>query len=417
MKQRWTWTVLAVALGTTAGIWLKNNLRRAAPPAELKIETAWESLPESTTIRVNLTGSPRREIDLSVDGPYKIQPVGSPTILGKGDRLPNTTARASDAGIQIGDSEYTVSRLEIVPEKSPAIWINRHQYRGTVRLFRRPNGRLIAVNVLPVEHYLASVVDSEMPASFPPAARRAQAVVARTYAYYQMLAARDHPRFDLYGSSRSQEYLGFQYYTSSNRRWAGESRNSRQIVADTHNMVATYQGRLFCTYYSAVCGGRTTFGPLIFSDAAPPLRSVPCQWCSAATRYRWTKSISLERLSANLQQYLQRQRKSFGSLASISSKMGQGDSASVVNVGDGRRDYQINSTEFRQAVAAILPSASFAVRIVGDTVQFDGRGHGHGVGMCQWGARGLGEADRSFRDILRFYYPGAEIVVLKPRSE
>ncbi len=60
---------------------------------------------------------------------------------------------------------FPISQIEIVTAKSPSIWIGRNQYRGYVRIFRRPGGRLIAVNILPLEEYLASVLNSEMPAS------------------------------------------------------------------------------------------------------------------------------------------------------------------------------------------------------------------------------------------------------------
>jgi len=80
-----------------------------------------------------------------------------------------------------------------------------------MRLFRRTDGKVSAVNVLPIEEYLASVVDSEMPSKFPEAARQAQAIVARTYALYQIEHADPKAVFDLMSSQRSQKYLGVEY--------------------------------------------------------------------------------------------------------------------------------------------------------------------------------------------------------------
>jgi stage II sporulation protein D len=64
-----------------------------------------------------------------------------------------------------------------------------------------------------------------------------------------------------------------------------------------------------------------------------------------------------------------------------------------------------------------LKSTLFDVTDDGDGLVFEGRGAGHGVGLCQWGAKGMAEEGKSYRDILGFYYPGAEIVGLSANVE
>ena len=80
---------------------------------------------------------------------------------------------------------------------------------------------MVVVNVVPLEDYVASVVDGEMPATFPEAARQAQAIVARTYVLYQIQTARVSPLFDVYATTRSQNYLGYQYRGRDGKRLCG----------------------------------------------------------------------------------------------------------------------------------------------------------------------------------------------------
>ncbi|MDA1211745.1 MAG: SpoIID/LytB domain-containing protein, partial [Planctomycetota bacterium] len=236
-------------------------------------------------VRVVLTHDAVRELNVEIDGPCDIYLSGQRE---KFNRLPRGTVKMTTTRTEfkLGDQTYRASQIELVPVRSPGFWVNDHQYRGRLRLIRRPDQTFLAVNVLPLEEYLASVVDSEMPKAFPPAARQAQAVVARTFALYQIQQRRSD-LFDVYASVQSQKYLGFQY-RDGQRRLAGESEESRQIVEQTRGMVCLDRGRLFRTYYSAVCGGSTTSGREVFPDTPTWLTGVSCNWCSAADRYRWS---------------------------------------------------------------------------------------------------------------------------------
>jgi stage II sporulation protein D len=368
----------------------------------------------SPTVRVNLTPTPKRALTVRIDGRYQVRPAGSREVLGSGNRLGPSEVSATAVGLRIGEREYPVSRLEIVPGSSPSVWVGDHQYRGSVRIYRQADRTLLAVNHLPLEDYLAGVVDSEMPAAFPQAARQAQAIVARTYALYQMTRA--HPLFDLFASTQSQKYLGFQYREPDGRRLAGESESSRAAVRATGGMALVHDAELFCTYYSAVCGGRTTPGDQVFSDAAPPLQSVACDWCEAARLYRWTSRASKADLSADLKRHLAGSGRSFGTLLSLRRTQGAAyDHRAIYRAGDGRRDYEFSAVDLRRCLRSIdLHSPHFDVRDNGSSLVFDGHGHGHGVGLCQWGARGQALAGREALEIVRHYYPRATVVAMAP---
>ncbi len=409
--------VFSVWLWTTSRQRPLDDTSTAKPPT-LEVSPLDGSLqPPGRLIRVNVTARPVAEIDLKVDKPYQIRPVGDVRLLGTGDRLAATTVTVERTGFRIAGKRYPVTRLEIVPQQSPAIWIGGHQYRGTVRLFRQPGGKLIAVNVLPLEEYVASVVDSEMPAAFPPEARKAQAVVARTYALYQMSRVSRSSLFDVRADTRSQKYLGFQYRDSTGRLLAGETASGRDSARQTRGVVCTYHNRLFCTYYSAVCGGKTLEGSVLFKDAVAAVASVPCEYCREAKYYRWHASIPSEELGQRIQSTLGRgsTRGTLISLSEIPRTKPGGLQRYQARYQHGEQ--QLRSDKLRAALSASgVRSPHFEVRREGPNYVIQGRGHGHGVGLCQWGARGQALAGRNFRQILRYYYPGAELVIIQRRG-
>src|SRR5271154_2417917 len=102
-----------------------------------------------------------------------------------GCRVPTKFVAPVPNGFRIGHRQVTGTTLEIVPEHSPGVWIGDRQYRGRVRLVRQ-RGKIVVVNIVGLEDYIASVVDGEMPSAFPDAARQAQAIAARSYVMFQL---------------------------------------------------------------------------------------------------------------------------------------------------------------------------------------------------------------------------------------
>jgi stage II sporulation protein D len=369
--------------------------------------------PAERTIRVGVTSDPDRSVALEISEPFRVTAIGNNRTLMEAERLTVCTVTATSRGLKIGKKEIAATRVEIVPTRSPAVWIDGHQYRGRMRLIRQGDGKILAINVLPLDDYLASVVDSEMPAAFPEEARKAQAIVARTYALYQMAQAGPAASLDLYASTRSQKYLGFKYRTSDGKLLAGESAASRKIVEATKDRVCTYGGKLFCTYYCAVCGGGTVLGTEFFADAAPPLRSVPCDWCKEARLYRWTADVSKRDLQTDLKPLLKQEGRDAGNLRSVS--LVRTKSAGVLPEFDLRGERQtvrVNGADLRQALGNRgLYSPRFTIEDRGKSYWISGRGHGHGVGLCQWGARGMALAGKTCDEIVQHYYVGAKVTV------
>lgn len=381
-----------------------------AAAAQARVPSRAEVVPP---VRVLLTPSAVRSLPVQVDGPYRVVDRAG-RVLGEGARLKQSQVETTSGALRFGGKSYSGGTIDLVPVKQPSLWVDGNQYRGWLRL-RRSGSRVRAVNHVDLEDYLASVINSEMPDDFPAAARRAQAIAARSYVLYQMKTFGRGTDYDVTGGTRSQVYRGVQYRASDGRRLAAENASSRQVVAETRGLICTYRGRLFCTYYSAICGGRTTWGPSIFKDAAAPLVSVPCTWCRGSKYYRWESEVPRAQLEKKLAAYFREQGKAFRSLDQLQvlppARVGQ---VPLVRVASAGKRTDLSAYTFRLAAGAgDVRSAYFHVEDEGPSLQFEGRGWGHGVGLCQWGARGQALAGRSTTQILQYYYRGCQLTAVR----
>jgi stage II sporulation protein D len=387
---------------------------RARPPrAKLVIETP-QGVAKFRPIRVCLNSDPVTTASIQIDGPFQVTPIGGTQVLLNQPRQAKTTITLAPNGFRWDQRELSASRLEIVPAANGAVWVGDREYAGKIHLVRLPGNRMRLVNVVPLDDYVACVVDSEMPREFGAEARKAQAIVSRSYALSQMQIANKGAFFDLYASTRSQKYNGRRYRSTDGRMLAGDSAESRQLAYATSGMVCTYQGKLFCTYYSAVCGGRTSLGSDFFSDAAAPHQSVACEWCADAPLSHWQTLRTKTEVLEKLRRYWADQGTRFESLVSLEvGPVPHLGGVATVAMSDGQQTLSVPATAFRRILGTdALYSHHFQVAADGANWIFTGSGNGHGVGLCQWGARGLDHAGKNGLEILALYYPGAEVVVL-----
>lgn len=342
--------------------------------------------------------------------------------------------------------------IEIHPrDLSDVSTVNGRPYRGRLRV-SLADGRPLVVNELHMADYLASVVGSEMPWTWEVEALKAQAVAARNYAIRQVDPSAD---YDICDSQNCQAYGGVD----------SEYPSTIQAVRETSGVVAMYDGELITAYYSANMGDHTTSAADVWGRDVPYLRGVPSpsdvealstSW--GAEGYRWTRAIPLQRLAE-----LPTARGVLGEVSDVrvlrTAEGGQpvavelfGNQGTVTLTGDDirttlglpsafaefrtipserlvllnptpRRVSALQATGYsleqrRRSVAfAEAPADVRLVRGTLDVVEFrlpprllvSGRGFGHGVGMSQWGAKGMARAGHSFDEILAHYYPGIAV--------
>jgi stage II sporulation protein D len=252
-----------------------------------------------------------------------------------------------------------------------------------VRLYK---DGLQLINVIPLEEYLAAVLGSEMPVSFPSEALKAQAIAARTYALQKKLEA--------YGSAF---YMGSSVLHQVYGGVTSEDPRTRAAVEATRGEVLTYELAPIEAYFHASCGGRTESGLAALQRDLPYLQPVDCP-CGKLAASRWTASVSEAELREALNGSAEGLRISGRTRTHRVTRMSNADGVSV----DGAR--------FRQRLGYTkLKSLDFEVEKTAHGYLFTGRGYGHGAGLCQWGAKALADGGWSYKDILSHYYPEAEL--------
>lgn len=311
--------------------------------------------------------------------------------------------------------------IDPAPGSDSLLVLRDRRFRGRLQI--RPDGsRLQAINHIGLESYLPSVVGSEMPASWPQAALRAQAVAARTYALRQRKPAAP---FDLQATVASQVYKGVEAETAS----------TRQAVASTRSQVLMHGTQLIDAVFHSSSGGVTENSGEIWSRQLPYLVSVR-DFDDRSPVRTWQQRFE----PADL-------RKAFPELGGLSgidvlesspsgrirrARLSGPRGTLVVKGAELRKRLGLRSTLITFRFESAPPAAgtdlvsaaegaplTLPVLPVGRpgraaeppaaTLVVDGRGFGHGVGMSQWGAYGLALQGRSHEQILRHFYRGVDV--------
>ncbi len=257
-----------------------------------------------------------------------------------------------------------------------------------VALVRR--GRLLLVNVLPLEEYVVAVLGGEMPPSFPLEALKAQAVAARTYALNKKLETLDEP-FHLGSSVLAQVYGGLER----------ENPKTKEATDTTRGQVVTFDLEPIEAYFHSSCGGQTETGLQALGRDLPYLQSVSCP-CGKHPATQWTTTLSAQELEEVLGHEARGEMK----------VLGRTSTGRVRRLQVGSRF--LDGVEFRQRFGyERVRSLLFEVTPDGKGGEhLAGRGFGHGAGLCQWGAKLMADSGKGYREILLHYYPGTELQTL-----
>lgn len=263
-------------------------------------------------------------------------------------------ARASKVTVA-GRKNEPVDFVLAVPEKI------RRRYHGKLEI--RPSaGRLMAIVTMDPETAVASVVAAESMPGTPFEALKAQAVATRSY----LLASRGrHRDFDFCDTTHCQ-FL---------REPPAPGSAVAKVVSATRDFVLAYNSLPIPAMYTRSCSGRTrTPAELGLPSALYPYYSVECKYCREHAVH-WSSRISA-------------------------------DDAATLRDSDESERLNID----RRLGWAAVPSNNFVARKDHDQILLEGTGEGHGIGLCQSGAKAMAEEGADFRQILSHYYPNTTII-------
>lgn len=415
--------------------------------------TVWASSPEIAVAVVH--GQFAAELSCEDELMVRVPATGEVLTLKPGRYFVN----AEGGTVNLGSQKLGVRVVRFsVKEDGKPIEVNKKAYRGSFEVRIATDGKTLdVVNVLPLEQYLYSVVGEAIPVIFPDEAIKAQAVAARSLAYNR-LGSRASQGYDLRASEEGQDYYGI----------ATEKTAITKLVDATVGMVVTYNGRPIEAVYHVSGGGQTENSIDVWGRSVPYLRSVKdYDW--DAPMYDWEKAMPASEIERRLAAMgyaigkleslrlspLAGGSKIFGNDRTASGRvkemllsgsegtlvltgtkvqemLGLGSSLFEVNVSRpipdsieipienpygmeiGRKEVPIKVSERGMSFKDILQDLHFVSGEKGEMVTFKGRGQGSGLGLSQWGARGMDNSapPRSrdyYKDILTHYYSNTRV--------
>ncbi len=276
------------------------------------------------------------------------------------------------------------------------VQIDGKGYRGHLEVYPSEKGLLVVDEML-LEDYLVGLINCEISSQWPIEAVKAQAVVARTFALFQK-QSRKNLLYQLESTVYDQVYGGSDI----------EDSRAARAVSETRGEVVHYNGKIIQAFFHSSCGGHTEASHNVWSVTLPYLRGVDCTYCMQSPSVLWEQALSPKKI----ENHLRAVGYNVTGLEKIQilSRYPSGRITKLEFV-TAKGNVSIPAVAFRKIMGyGVIRSTDFEVKLVDGNFVFVGTGYGHGVGLCQWGAKQRAEEGFNYREILSYYYPGTRLV-------
>lgn len=363
-----------------------------------------------------------------------------------------TAQPAEDVYIQMGSTGFaswnkfdasSVTKISVQPPQGGTIMCDGKEYRGYIYIEKRSNGELLVINYVGTDDYVTSVLGKEMSYTWPKEALKAQSVCARNFVLTRSGAHKEYG-FDVCTTTHCQVYGGV----------SSEHENTRQAVNETKGILAKYNGELVGLFFFATSGGQTEDVENVWGSQHGYLKSVEDTYENPekASKYKWSVTLSREEIMDKLKiaganignltkitvdslsnsgrvtqmtfhgtegEYCVKREKCRTILGLFSQKFSilPDTKLSIVTTsGDAQAPLYAQNSEGISAVAgySVLTAGGALGSIsidsyAAESYTINGNGYGHGVGMSQWGARGMAENGFTYDQILKHYFTDIEL--------
>jgi len=339
-------------------------------------------------------------VTIKMSGGYEISDLLSHEMIEKDFGFGPKVVTKGVKGLLLGEKEVITRRVRFTSVRDVSVTVKgkERRYRGYVDVHVNPNGKLLVINQLDVEDYIKGVLYHEVSNRWPMEVLKVQAVAARSYAFTQM-QANVKKDFDVTNDIYSQVYGGL----------TSERYRTSLAVDETKGQVLTFEGKVLPTYFHATCGGHTQDAVELWPKQSwAPLKGVRCIYCRESPHYFWKRNIRLK----DIQDKLIAKGYKIGLIEDISvTKRNNSERIiSLVITDRTKKQLTISGKDFREILGPnLIRSNNYYIVMKGYFCDFLGKGWGHGVGMCQWGAQGMSLQGFTYDKILLFYYPGSSI--------
>lgn len=336
-----------------------------------------------------------------------------------------------------------IPKISAQPQGSGIISCDGKQYRGYIYIERCISGELLVINYVGTDDYVSSVLGKEMSYTWPKEALKAQAVCARNFVLCSGSKHKEYG-FDVCATTHCQVYGGVE----------SEHENTRQATEETKGVLAKYKGEVVALYFFATSGGHTEDVENVWGSPFGYLRAVPDTYENPdkASKYSWTMTLTKSEAEQKLRAY----GVNIGSLKNITvDKVTSSGRIILMTFHGTEGTYSANLAKCRTILGTysqkftVIPDASMFIITTGGSATgklyacsadgvnevnsytvltgsgeklninlnsqgaskytLNGNGYGHGVGMSQWGARGMAENGFTYDQILKHYFTDIEL--------
>jgi len=322
---------------------------------------------------------------------------GNPTRATKDFSQKQNNFIVRDSALVHNSRSYPIQKKEISFTTESYLCINGYYFTGNFTL-RLINNYLEIINNTPLELYTAGVLAAEISSSWPMEAVKAQAVATRTYAFYKFL---QNPKktFHVNASVADQVFSG---------TWKIDA-VFLQAVKETTGKIITCNKKPVETFFHACCGGETEKPQDVWqtSTGLIHLQNIQCYYCRTHPKFSWTNQLPMSVLN-KLFSPVMKPGETIDNIR-ILSRTRTGRIRSV-ELAAGKRKITLDGNQFRLlAGSTVMLSLKATIAVRNEQCTFTGTGYGHGVGLCQWGAKTMAEQNRTYLSILNYYYKFIEI--------
>jgi len=305
--------------------------------------------------------------------------------------------------IYVNGKKYVRKQLKIAP-KSGYLSFSGNSYQGDFIVALDKKNALL-INKLDLEDYIFAVLRSESWPGWPIEVNKAFSVAIRSYVISRIKEAKKCSRlYHIKNDNSHQTYNGHEYMKRN-------SENLRKAVKQTEGVFLTYNNEPIEALYDSCCGGVVPAhisGKIDFTKAPYLKRQYSCKYCRKCSLYQWQVVYTLD----EMEKILSKECPFIKNIKSIwISKKDKAGLVKEVTVRCARKTFKISGEKLYSFLKAVK-SFCFSIKKRGKTITMNGKGYGHHIGLCQWGARQMVRELCDYKQILQFYYPGTQLVKL-----
>lgn len=299
----------------------------------------------------------------------------------------------------INDQKYEKKRIHIYPAQGNLLFEDR-EYQGSLIIMHNEQS-VYLINSIDIEEYVCSVLRTESWPGWPLEVNKAFAIASRSYVIGVVLGNPNNKLpYHVKNTNKHQTYTG-----------AHTNAVLKEAVEQTRGIFLTYDKKPIIAMFDSCCGGVVPahiHGGADFSKAPYLARQYACTFCKECKMYKWKAQYPLDQI----EKLLKKEYKNIKKIKTM--KVAKTDKAGLVQqvqVKGQHKPVHVTGKKLYSLFSKVR-SFCFDVMVNANDVIFTGRGIGHHMGLCQWGAREMVRQGYDYKSILQFYYPNTQFMRL-----